>query len=607
MQSISKIFESYKETLDQTYKEQVGNINKIKEKVRNFYSQFLKNLIINYGEQINNEHKNFLIKESVRDLFGTDNIRFVAIDGSSFKEEFSEFIVFYGGAYAVRGSLKLKENPVKIEYEKWDIKYDKSIVAYVPVPYMDLEIEEKEEMFFSTDKEKTQFLNIHNQLMQLAEIYLAYTFINNPDTDINLILMDNSLSSMYLSNDVLHLLDKGELRIVGYKFRRNRLTSADIYTSYAMPVNDSLDIPSCKNFHGEFYIIRKLFENSEFENKCKFIREDKHISKLKNLGIISSDSNEKNIKINPEFGENTKESWEFVKDLYKYICEELFVNRNIHALKVKRENNEEWLTSEDIKFLISVGLRMLIEESWKRNILIIGIAKDSSSKYFIRNYLGVMKHTGIYKFESPGIVTSDRMVLEFIPFIDKHILAPWSTIEFDSVFMSLHLTKHEDENILIEGFRGDIIVPQERLFLRSLAQFYIDRSKRDPRTGNVIFIDRIAHPKLDSVNRLSNIESKLIKTDRGDEIDSIFYKDNTQQNKVQQALIYIIDTLTKNLFPNIIGYPDPLHKADWGAKSMNKKIRDLIRSSEIKFLADPLKKSFRQKREEGYRGNNEYF
>ena len=601
MQNISKIFKSYREALDATYKETVEKIMNVKEKAREFYDSFLKDLIINYGEKLQDSYRSSLIEESVKDVFGTDNIRFVAIDGSSFKKEFSEFIVFYGGAYAVRGSLKIKENPIKIEYERWDIKHDKSIVAYIPVPHIDLEFEEKEEMFFLTDKEKTQFLNIHNQLMQLAEIYLAYSFVSSPDTDVNLVLIDNSLSSMYLSNDILHLLDKNELRIIGYKYGRNRLTPADIYTSYAMPVNEALDIPSCKDFHGEFYIIRKLFNNSEFKNECKFIREDKHINRLKTLGIISSDSNREIIKINREFGNNTRESWEFVKGLYKYICEELFVNKNINVLKVKRGDKEEWLTSDDIRFLISVGLRMLIEESWKRNVLIVGIAKDSASKYFIRNYLGVMRHIELYNLEPPGIVAPDRLILEAIPFIDKEISAPWSTIEFDSVFMSLHLNKDENENIYVEGFRGNVIVPQERLFLRSLAQFYVNRSKRNPITGNVIFIDRIVHPEWDAQNRLSKLEGKVIITCRGDEVDPIIYKDRTKENKVQEALIYMIDALTKNLFPNIIGYPDPLHKADWGAKSMNEKIRDLIESSEIKFTADPLKKSFRQKREEGYR------
>lgn len=602
MRSISEIFKSYRETLDRTYKEQTRTWEEIKGKVESFYNNFLKDLIINYGGFISDYYKSSLIKESIREIFGTDKIKFVAIDGSSFKEEFSEFIVFYGGAYAVRGSLKLKENPVKIEYEKWDIKYDKSIVAYIPVPYLSLDIEESEVMFFPTDKDKAQHLSIHNQLMQLAEVYLAYTFVKNPDTDVNLILMDNSLSSMYLSNDVLH--KRNYLKITGKKFRRNKLTEGDIYIAYAMPINEELDIPSCKNFHGEFYIIRKLFKKNQIDlsESCNFLKEGKHLENLKNLKIIDQRSTLSSICMDPNFGENIKGSWEFTKNLFEHICEELFVNRNIDVLKVeKEEGNYEWLTSDDIKFLISVGIRMLIEESWKKNVMIIGIAKDSASKYFFRNYLGVIYYLGIYNFVPPGVSASDRQILEVLPFIDNSLSSPWSTVEFDSVFMSLHLVKDENGRVHVEGIRGDIIVPQERLFLRSLAQFYINRSKGSPQTGNVIFIDRLVHPKYDKGNSLLKKSGVEVETARGDSINPLFYRDNKDKNRINEALIFIIDALTKNLFPNIIGYPDPLHKADWGAKSMNKKIRNLIKSSEIKFMSDPLKKTLRQKREEGYR------
>jgi len=277
LRSISEIFKSYRETLDKTYKEQSEIWEKIKDKIKPFYNDFLKDLITNYGGVMSDAYKSSLIKESIRELFGTDEIRFVAIDGSSFKEEFSEFIVFYGGAYAVRGSLKLREEPIKIEYEKWDIKYDKSIVAYIPVPYLSLDMEEGDDMFFYTDKDKIDHLSIHNQLMQLAEIYLAYTFIKNPDTDVNLILMDNSLSSMYLSNDVLHRIDS--LKIVGKRFWKSEITKGDVYISYAMPVSEELDIPSCKDFHGEFYIIRRLFAQSQvnLKNSCEFLIEEKHL------------------------------------------------------------------------------------------------------------------------------------------------------------------------------------------------------------------------------------------------------------------------------------------------------------------------------------------
>jgi len=212
-----------------------------------------------------------------------------------------------------------------------------------------------------------------------------------------------------------------------------------------------------------------------------------------------------------------------------------------------------------------------------------------------------MHYLKVYNFDPPGISASDRQILETLPFIDESLSSPWSTIEFDSVFMSLHLVRDEDGNIYIEGIRGNIIVPQERLFLRSLAQFYVNRSKGNPQTGNVIFIDRVAHPTYDKENTLLRKTGKEVKTSREDTINPLFYGSNRDKNKINEALIFIIDALTKNLFPNIIGYPDPLHKADWGAKSMNKKIRELIRSSEVKFISDPLKKSLRQRREEGYR------
>jgi hypothetical protein len=44
-------------------------------------------------------------------------------------------------------------------------------------------------------------------------------------------------------------------------------------------------------------------------------------------------------------------------------------------------------------------------------------------------------------------------------------------------------------------------------------------------------------------------------------------------------------------------YPDPLHKADWGAKTINKQVRALIESSTITFKADPLRRTFRDIRD----------
>jgi hypothetical protein len=453
-------------------------------------------------------------------------------------------------------------------------------------------------MFLSPDKEKIERLDIHNQLMQLAEIYLAYTFAKDPKHEIDVILMDHSLSSIYISNDILYKID--DLNIIGYKAGNNQLSKSDIYIAYAMPVNEELDIPYCKNFRGEFYIIRQLYNKKFFVNDCFYIKRNKHIKKLIDLGIITERSTEKFIEAKVDI----KSRWETIKNIFEYICKEIFIEKNIKALKVKKEDQIVWLTSDDIRFLISIGLRMLIEKCWENNILLVGIVKDTSSRYFSKNYLGVMYKIGVYKFKPPKISIPDRLIFETIPFIDPKIKAPWTSIEFDSVFMSLHLVEDEDGNTYIEGFRGEVTVPHERLFLRSFAQFYVNRSKRNPKTSNVIFIDRLAHPEYDSFNRLSLKKHTVVITKRGDKIDPIFYENNNVINKIQEILIYILSLLTENKYPNVIGYPDPLHKADWGAKEMSKKIKELIKSSELKFITDPLKKSFRDKREEGYKGQS---
>ena len=75
-----------------------------------------------------------------------------------------------------------------------------------------------------------------------------------------------------------------------------------------------------------------------------------------------------------------------------------------------------------------------------------------------------------------------------------------------------------------------------------------------------------------------------------------FFKDNKSDNKLQEIIMLILDILTKNLFPNVIGYPDPLHKADWGAKSLGDKIRPIILSSQYILKKNPLIFTLRQQR-----------
>jgi hypothetical protein len=174
--------------------------------------------------------------------------------------------------------------------------------------------------------------------------------------------------------------------------------------------------------------------------------------------------------------------------------------------------------------------------------------------------------------------------------------APWASIEFDSTFMTLHLGHDEKDNLQIMGVRsraGEMVAP-ERLFLRSLAQFFLNRQKKTPLMGHVVFLDRLAFPTWDQE---ASGEVTVQSTSLG-AMQPMVYKDRDTDNIGQMIMMYLLNTLTRNHFPEVIGYPDPLHKADWGAKSMGRRMRGMIESSEIPFRSQPIARTLRRIRDE---------
>jgi hypothetical protein len=342
-------------------------------------------------------------------------------------------------------------------------------------------------------------------------------------------------------------------------------------------------------------ILEKLWESRKLKNYIVRSKEEK-ISELPmdQQPLLIYDSEKEIFTFNPSF----RGCWNYVVKIFEYLCEKLFKEKDPEALIYRKitetGEKESWLTPNDLRFLISVGIRALIEECWKQGVLLIGIVKDSSSKYFTKNYIGVMNLLGVYKIDDKlknlALPWTDRTLLELIPYIDDELFAPWSTIEFDSVFMTLHLEKSTAGHIEIHGYRGDV-TNTERIILRSLSQFYVNKSKISPLTGHVIFLDRIAFPSIDK-DFYGHI---VIQTDRLGKIAPIVFQ---KENIVQKVMIFLLTELTKNLFPEVIGYPDPLHKADWGAKSVLRKVKPIIESGEISFRSRPLRKTFRELREE---------
>ena len=120
---------------------------------------------------------------------------------------------------------------------------------------------------------------------------------------------------------------------------------------------------------------------------------------------------------------------------------------------------------------------MLIEECWRNNILLVGIAKDSSTAYLSHFYLDVFREEKkgndfeIYEFDKKSLPWTDRLLLEALALFKEEFEAPWSTIEFDSAIITLRRSYNDKQLPIVvgSGMNNTIYYP-ERIFLRSLGQ-----------------------------------------------------------------------------------------------------------------------------------------
>jgi hypothetical protein len=517
----------------------------------------------------------------------------------------------------------LDDEPPTIQYQKWAIDKDVSMVTYIPIPFSefaDVADQDRAETFLVSDSERVDLSSIDTRIMELAEVYLAYSVATSSTLEApRLIMLDRSPSSMIA--DVA--LQPEALPMLNYPYDRRKLIVEDAMVALAHPFNAALAIPTLKRFRqymtliAEFHRQRSRSINlSEYASRHGFTIRDltsaiDYLTKPRPFG---------NQTISPfarQESRNGEEwlvtdvdcvtSWAYTVSLFEHICHRLFIEKDQRALLYESPDEYgvtrlRWMSPDDTRFLIAVGIRALIEKCWERNILLTGIIKDSASRYFSRNYMGVMKllaaqhtpqgYTDLTALDVRQLPWTDRILLELLPLVDENLLAPWATIEIDSTYMTLHAEADDGGRAKIAGVKQFIVAP-ERLFARSLAQFFLKRDKASPLMGHVVFIDRLVYPEWDSdaLNRVT-IEAPAL-----GRIQPLCYPTRDELNVGQLLNMYLLNILTRNHFPEVIGYPDPLHKADWGAKSVGKRIAQIVASSTYSFRSQPLHRTFRDIRD----------
>ena len=642
MSKIGDVYGRYREALDWSLEDFQKERDRCSEAMKDFYPKLFQTLVRDMGWIRSREGGDWQRTLRVlKEQFGREDepLLFAAIDGTSGKEQLSEMLVFYGASYAQGGSLHVTDDVKELRYSRWAPSEDTSVVAYLPIPLNRLELyEDAEWMFRSDDMDRSAAMMIHNTLMQLAEIDLAYRKITSEDRPINILLLDHSLSSTLLSTDVMHLVhpyryDSRTLGWIGAHIGRwgRTFEPADALVAHAHPMNVELQVPSWRfnalaeavvanltdfwqvgardaRYGGGALRLSDVFEGLGITSDPRL---QTHIKeRLRNLGTDHARGlNAFELRDDAIYSINhlangesktLRERWNDLRQLFEYTCGQLFREESTDALQLTYPSNSDrqgpkWMDNNDIRFLIGLGLRLIIELCWQKRILLLGVVKDSASCYLTRNFLGVAKATQLFDVPStPEPPGSDRLTCELVPYIDGTLQPPWATVEFDAIFMTLRALKDDDGNTLVRGVRGDVLTPTDGLFLRSLMTLFLQRrpEKLNPLMGHTLFLDRIAYPYFDSRSR----STRSIHT-RDSSVRPLLFSSNQTENIGQDVAMLVADLLTRNCFPEAIGQPDPLHRADLGAKALGNKINRLVRQSVGRIKTTPLTVSFRDHRD----------
>jgi len=355
---ISETLGKYRVALDDSRNRYEQIKKKRFKNAKQFYDFFFKNLIRRYD--LGNFNR---VKMLAEQFFQVDKVKFAAVDGSCYKKQLQDYMVFFGAAYPIRGIIDFSRSDKGFIYEPWSPDEDVSMVAYVPIPFAELNETIDDPFVVSDDQKVINLSNIHVQLMELAEVFQAYMLVKSSDLRPKILLWDQSMSSVMNSNDVNYK----RVNLIGYRYQMRSLTAQDIIIAYSHPYNKQLDIPSKKKYRVYNYVLWKLQENSP--KKISSLASELGLSEKKLLSKINYLTNE---NVEPDdplnqsepisyidadnlyFNDEYEGSWEYSVGLFEHICKRLFKDKRPDALIYKkktliplnhREQNDGWKPS----------------------------------------------------------------------------------------------------------------------------------------------------------------------------------------------------------------------------------------------------------------------
>ena len=444
-------------------------------------------------------------------------------------------VIFYAGAYSCFGSINFNETNLKVKYDEKFIGKGNDVSSCVPIfiskiPEIDHTLydsnpnKKQSTMNVLTEETILDNTNISKSLMTFSEFFLAYKLASSKKAD--LILMDRSLTNMYSS--LLYDTSNrknwvNDCSLLNYEIDNIPLDVNDLTLGRHHIINELLDLPPARGDYLRYLIFYKLLSQNKainFDDLCKILQNEdkkiinrihKYLTRWIEEGVIEKVDGK--YKINDKYNS----TWTRIKKLVNSIGNQIFdgdkdpfiiskfIKDNDSGDGDSGESKKEWITTTDLAFLTLFSLYMLIEECWKNNILLLGIAKDTTAHDFKNHLLPIGLSNSLWtddkninmkiQKEIDKISYSDRTILQSLSLLNyEKVKVPWSLIEYDAAFI-MAIPDRNSRKGYVSGAIKNKITPS-KLFLRSFVQ--LEQAKTNPiLRSNVLSIDRLVYPSLD--------------------------------------------------------------------------------------------------------------
>jgi hypothetical protein len=556
---------------------------------KNIYDELLENLIRQNCE-------NSEAWSSAMEFFGSETARFAAVDGTMYSRPLFDMVIFFGGAYASTGSIKFTKNSSPlVKYDSETLEQSMGLSSVVPVYVND--IPEVDHSFSSaeqpselnpakrlTDEEIANNSLISNAIMTFGEYFLAYRLVVDESRCAQVILMDRSLSTdrailLYETRKTDFWDAKSSLK--GYRLGETdeAVNNTDLTIARQHVCNSGLRLPPARADYLRYAIICLLENGKAFTastvasalgiaNEKQANRVEHALENLKQKRIL--------IETDGSYRLDSKyvSSWERMKKITVNLGEKLFFEKygdakNTGAMRILKDGKEQWLTTLDIEFLTLFTLQMLMEECWKKRVLLVGVTKDTAARDFKRQLIPIMDSEGLLKKHVDreafqNMPNTDRMILQSASIFNlDQIRPPWSLVEYDSAFRSMLPDKQGRKGYISGAIKNKISL--ERAFLKTYVQLSV--AKSDPMLrSNVLLIDRLAYPEFD-LNRANMVELLNELSDGTKEpVNVLLFRERTVPNRLQNLVLNMLVAMAPANIPEAFGHNKPLFIADKVAK-----------------------------------------